>query len=67
MTTHTLEIQCLFCKTMHSVTVEHSAFVLWTKGFALIQDAFPHLTASERDLLTSQTCDDCWNRMFRDE
>lgn len=33
----------------------------------MIEDAFPHLTASERELLISQTCDDCWNRMFRDE
>lgn len=28
------------------------------------QDAFPYLTSDQRELLISQTCGDCFNRMF---
>ena len=30
----------------------------------LIQDALPYLSASEREMLISGTCDDCWQKMF---
>ena len=35
----------------------------WEDG-ELIQDALPNLTADQRELLISGTCDDCWKTMF---
>jgi hypothetical protein len=31
------------------------------------QDAFPHLTADERELLISGTCGSCFNAMFPED
>ena len=28
------------------------------------QDCFPYLTAGQRELMISNTCDDCWNKFF---
>ena len=35
----------------------------WMDG-ELIQDALPYLSAGERELLISHTCDDCWKVLF---
>ena len=38
----------------------------WVSGDKYIQEALPYLTAAERELLISQTCDNCWQEMYDD-
>lgn len=57
---------CPFCKVQHQVEVPLEGYAKFKDG-AFVQDAFPHLTADERELLISGTCAGCWERYMRDE
>ena len=40
-----------------------SDYDAWHNG-ALIQEVFDYLTAGQRELMLSNTCDTCWNKFF---
>lgn len=56
---------CRFCGTTHTMTVCIDDYFDWQNG-ERIQDAMPYLTPAERELLISQTCQTCWDKMFAD-
>jgi hypothetical protein len=55
---------CRKCQKIVEIEIDVQDFFDWSAGDKLIQDAFPYLTAGEREMLISQTCDDCWNKLF---
>lgn len=57
---------CRFCGTTHTLTVDINDYFNWQEG-THIQDAMPYLTPAERELLISQTCQTCWDKMFADD
>lgn len=57
---------CRFCGTTHTMTVCIDDYFDWQNG-EHIQSAMPYLKPAERELLISQTCQDCWDRMFGQE
>ena len=58
---------CPFCGRANEVEVNHLDYLDWQDG-ELAQDAFPYLSASEREMLISGCCPRCWDKMFwRDE
>lgn len=57
---------CPFCGEMHEVPVNEADYWDWQDG-ALVQDAFPYLTADEREMLVSGICPNCWDKMFPEE
>lgn len=57
---------CPFCHHVHDVGVNELDFWDWEDG-ALVQDAFPYLSANEREMLISGICPDCWNDTFPPE
>lgn len=59
-----IEVACVHCQNVYALMVEQSGFDNWSQGLQLIQNAMPYLTAGERELLISGTCDDCWDNMF---
>lgn len=64
----TMEVMttCRFCGTTHTMTVCIDDYFDWQNG-EHIQSAMPYLEPAERELLISQTCQDCWDRMFGQE
>ena len=54
---------CPMCNEKHIVEVSDEGFRKWQEG-AHVQDAFPELPASEREMLITGTCDACWAQMF---
>ena len=54
---------CPFCGREHAVEVNHMDYLDWQNG-ELAQDAFPYLSANEREMLISGCCPRCWNNMF---
>ena len=64
----TMEVMatCRFCGTTHTLTVDINDYFNWQEG-THIQDAMPYLTPAERELLISQTCQTCWDKMFADD
>ena len=57
---------CPFCDKAHEVLVNEEDYLDWQDG-ELVQNAFPYLSASERELLITGIDDTCWNGMFGGE
>lgn len=58
-----VEPRCRKCGTTYPMMIDPDDYALW-KGGVYAQQAFPYLTAGERELLISATCDDCWSKLF---
>lgn len=54
---------CPFCGHAHDVFVSEADYWDWQDG-ALVQDAFPYLSANDRELLISGCCSQCWDKYF---
>lgn len=61
----TVFVNCPYCLAVSQVKLSADDFLLWKRykrgvvdGF--IQDLFPHLSASERELLKTGICDSCF-------
>lgn len=59
--------RCPFCDKNHSVKVNDSDWVKYKFSYVLIQDAFPYLTAEEREIIKTGICPTCWKDMFEKE
>jgi len=57
---------CTSCNKPVSIEIKPSSLLFWRQG-ALIQDAFPYLNSSERELLLSGICPSCWDKMFKED
>ena len=55
--------RCPFCGHAHEVEVNEMDYWDWQDG-ELAQNAFPYLSADEREMLISGICPDCWERTF---
>ena len=53
-----LEMVCPFCGQVHSVDVFETSYVMYMAG-ELAQNAFPYLSATEREQIISHMCPDC--------
>ena len=54
---------CLHCNETSTLTVDADAYRSWKSG-VLIQEAFPDMTADDRELLISGIHPACWDAMF---
>lgn len=59
-----LYIECVLCHKKYLVQVDSDAYYKWKNGEGFIQDLMPELSASDRELLISNTCDDCFDMLF---
>jgi hypothetical protein len=57
---------CIITKKQISVTIPAKELNAYRRG-ALIQEAMPSLTASEREFLMSGMSDEAWNQTMKDE
>lgn len=58
------QVECVHCNEVYTLNVNEENFQLWTEGQGLIQDLLGDLSAGERELLISGTCDNCWKDKF---
>ena len=60
-----IRVTCIHCKHEYVLKVRLEDYLLFNSPYRPnIQDIFPYLTPAERELLISQTCNECWNKMF---
>ena len=59
-----IECRCPFCGVVRTVTVDAIDYLAWEVGDALAQNAFPYLSADEREMLISGICPSCWEKTF---
>ena len=55
--------RCPFCGHANEVEVNEMDYLDWQDG-ELAQNAFPYLSADEREMLISGICPKCWDGMF---
>lgn len=60
-----LQIKCIECGSVHRLNVSKQGYEMWQDG-ALIQGALPELSPSERELLISQICCDCFDKLTKE-
>lgn len=51
------------CGKRYTFDIDPEDYYAFQHG-TFVQYAFPYLTSDQRELLVSQTCGDCFNRMF---
>lgn len=64
--TYSMNCECKLCGKWQTILLNKKDFEDWDNGDKYIQEALPYLTAAERELLISQTCDDCWQKIWGD-
>jgi len=57
-------IFCELCGQEYNIIADEQDIVDWLSGDKYIQDALGYLSAAERELLISRTCDTCWNKLY---
>lgn len=57
------KVSCKNCLKTFVLKVNKADLFAWIRG-TLIQKALPYLTADERELLISETCGECWEKLF---
>ena len=63
----TIDTICPFCGKTTTIKIRRVAdYHAWENG-ALAQNAFPYLSANEREMLISGICPTCWDNMFPPE
>jgi hypothetical protein len=60
-------VPCIRCNETSSITVDADSYTKWAVFGELIQDAFPDMTADNRELLISGIHPACWDAMFNTE
>jgi len=61
---HVMTIRCIKCASDHVIFVKTKDYVSWLSGSGFIQDIMPYLSASDRELLISNICGDCFDKMI---
>ena len=59
------EKECPRCKKLTVLELPKEGVLNWEKGM-YVQDAFPELSSSDREILISGFCASCWDEMFLD-
>ena len=54
---------CPICRKSNLINVCSDDYEAWQNG-TLIQDAFPYLSAEDRECLMTGFCSECWDKMF---
>jgi len=57
---------CIRCKQRSVIVVEDREYERWRAG-AFVQDAFPNLSLTSRELIVSGTHEACWRTLFGEE
>lgn len=66
MRTHQLEIICVGCFNTYKINVNPNDLINYVHNGLYIQQAFPYLTPSERELILSQICGPCFDKLFKE-
>lgn len=62
----TVEVICPFCGAISCVDVHEDDYHSWVGGMS-VQNAFPYLSATKRELLVSGMCPNCQDDVFGSE
>ena len=58
--------KCRICEKTEDIDAYLEDFNEWRKGEKNIQDCFPYMSPSHRELLLSGICEKCWDEMYKE-
>lgn len=58
--------ECPMCGEYHMLTVDLEQYLNYQSG-ELVQDAFPHMSPTDRERFISGLCPDCQKKIFVEE
>lgn len=61
----TITRTCPLCSQTYTMAVDGNSYAKWEAG-AMIQDAFPYLSADEREQILSGSHGNCFDKAFAD-
>lgn len=61
----TILFTCPICGHEHELTVDFEQYLVYQSG-ELVQDAFPHMSPTDRERFVSGLCPDCQKEVFRE-
>lgn len=56
--------KCVVCGRQTTMTLNYEQFRNWVDNRLLIQNAFPDMSAEDREMLLTGTHSECWEEMF---
>ena len=59
-------VQCVMCNKKDEIEVPKAGYEQWRGREKLIQYAMPKLSPGQREFLISQTCPECFDRMWKE-
>lgn len=59
-------VNCEYCGKEFLININSEDLFKWQNG-SFIQDVFDYLTPSERELIISGTCNDCFDKLYKEE
>jgi len=59
-----VQFECDQCDYKEEILIDLDKYVDWKYKGIYIQDTFPDLTAGQRELIKTQICGTCWDKMF---
>ena len=60
-------IKCFYCGKEVKLPITQAQVNDWHKKGTLIQNEFPKLSSSQREMLISKMCPECWDKVFKEE
>ena len=65
--TVTIQSTCILCTSFGAITIKSEDFDRYKNG-AMVQDAFPYLTAGQREFyFLSHWCEACYDSLFGED
>lgn len=58
------EVSCVHCGSERVILLNRKDLERWIAGEDYIQDCLDYISASDRELLISGTCDSCWKKIW---
>jgi hypothetical protein len=58
-----LECICDHCEYAENIAMRECDHTAWCNG-TFVQDAFPYLSAGQRELMIRNTCDECFDKFY---
>lgn len=62
--TKEIDIRCPLCNELNTIVTDEEKYLRWESGNENVQDIFPELSPSEREVLITGICGMCWSSMF---
>lgn len=60
-----INLKCQYCAKQVKLEVHQDDLKSWQNG-ALIQTVLGYLTSEQREMLQTRTCDECWDKMYKE-